>query len=641
MFIDEKGRLFGLVNLLDLVFIIGLAVICYVGLSVYLALKQPPLTITGIEPQEVAVGDGAAVNLSLKNERRLGSTYVRLIPHGFSGSTVQIEARATKRDRRMVSFGLPPDLAAGEYEIELETIASDVFNRKTLLVERIRNKYLTVKPMTRTQEIEGKTYWPVEIDVFIPPDRGDESVRLQAGDRLSDTTGSVLAEVISVRRSKAADTRFLYGKPWWKGRIPYSGGRTASMRLLVELTMLAEFQDDVLLTGNRFILQAEGDTLVCYFLGKGNLEPVPPKNMVSWDVEMILLIFNPEQQKAVVRGARQFGERGEVLAEVVNVAGEVVNPWIRGSADTTGVSSPKIEPRYIKTSMRLLCSLRYGRLYFEDTPVQPRALLRFSIAGQTISGNVFSEKPDYQKTASRDYVEIPFNVMLQMVPNEILPHLRPGVQAYDLNTRKATATILEVLEARPLKVPLAARYGREQDIETGFSQLLLRMSLNCTLVNGIPYFNSSALGYGGTYYLFIFSRNLECTIAFGERLPPVIKTAWIEAEVVFGNIAPNIAALLKAGEVDMAENGPSTMEIKSIVSNRPAQSVYPTSDGTLALSEHPLNRDIRCHVRLKVTKDGELINYRNGRLRLGRTLTFNSARWAASGVVVDFSGKSP
>ena len=144
MIIDEKGRLYGKINVFDLLVLIVLLVMLYLGISLALALRGPSLEITAIAPEQIQKGTVSEIELSLTNDRQVVSGQVRLVPANFTGETVQLTPTFGYGERKKLTFTPPPNLPPGQYQVELELITQDALRRKSTDVARTGEKLLSV-----------------------------------------------------------------------------------------------------------------------------------------------------------------------------------------------------------------------------------------------------------------------------------------------------------------------------------------------------------------------------------------------------------------------------------------------------------------------------------------------------------------
>ena len=632
MIIDEKGRLFGLINLLDLILLIGVVILLYLGASVYLIYRQPVLTMKGITPKQIEVGQSQLCTLSLANERVLKAARIRLIPKDFQGRTVQLEGRADPRGvtRDVVTFTVPPEVQPGQYQIELEVVTMDIFTREALYTTRRDEQLLTIKPKSPPKvEERGKYFWPMELEVFFPPEQKSATAGLRPGAEVAGLSGGFTASVLSVRGSRSTDTLSLTGKPWWDTAIPYRGGRVARMRAEVDFVDLPSFQHKVLSSGGRLDIRHGEQDLTGYLLGMVAIEPQLPDNLVRWEVNLIMLSLNDAQKQALKANAMQIDPNsGLVLAQVIQVSSRKGSPWWKVvPATEPGKIAPKSSPSNIVVRMNILCELKDGRAYFRGVPVKQEALLSFELGGQRMVGTVLTtEEP----------VAIRFNVLFPAVPRQVAAQIKRGMLVYDPKTMEPLGTIRQVLASKPVELPYSfkAEYrklGRE------YRRCLVRMEIYCSPdKNGLVYSHGQKIDYGLPLEVVLFSERLGGIITIIDSLPPPVKLDWHEVEVVFRDLSPAVVALIREGETEVVENEPVTMVIKGIISDEPSLYLGITEERTIKVGRHPSHRDVRCRLRIMAYRKGEKLFYKGRQLYIGGEITFNSARWMAKGELIDF-----
>jgi hypothetical protein len=620
MIIDEKGRLFGLINLLDLLVLLAGLLAVYIGVSAYLAVRKPPLSILGITPESVQEGQTAEVALKLKNERQLVSAAVSLLPENFVGEAARFEARVKKADRNQISFTLPPTLKSGQYRVQLEVVTMDVLRRQSVHVDSLKGRVFSVTvPVAAAPSDLQNYFWQVELEAFFPARGQNVPAGLRQGSQLADSSGLVSAEVLTLRRGRPEGFDGIAG-------LRNGEGWTARLRVLVNFDDLQRFQDSLLATGSRMVLRSGRGYLAGYVTGRGQLEPRLPANLLQWDVDLLLLAFTEQQRQAIRAGASQKSEKGELRAQVLQVLGEQASPWIAEN-ESAGPGKAR-KPSNIRVRMRLLCELMNGRLYFDGSQVQPEAILQFSLEGEKMSGTILGSKPGGFPAS--------FYVLIPAVPGPLLPNLKPGVFVLDPNTREKIATIEQVLATDSLSLPPVLDQSGSSHYNIGYRRVLARMELDCAFRNGILYLNNQPVDFGSRFSFLLFSEQLEGVIRYNGGLPPEGKLDWREVTLEFRNVEPLVANLIQPGETDYQENAPATLKIETILSNIPARIVLNAADGQVKVSEHPLNRDIRCRVRIQVLQEGDILYYRNNQLLIGGQLSFSARRWAATGILVDF-----
>ncbi|RLB12328.1 MAG: hypothetical protein DRG82_17215 [Deltaproteobacteria bacterium] len=397
------------------------------------------------------------------------------------------------------------------------------------------------------------------------------------------------------------------------------------------------------------------------------------------------------------------------------------------------------KPKYIKARLKLVCEIKNGLIYFQNTPVRPNALLRFKFGRQTVVGSVIGERPGlirvnyhvflsrvkeeqlselqtgryllsaitqspaakvnrilnserifypvspqnmeevgeveryYQVLLSAEFYcepgagglvsehqgvahcsnykfalnggeltgillesgkpSFPLNILFPWVPAEITSYLKPGMLVYNPQNESELARVESILALDTL---LYVDRGPGIDPGRKYCRALLRLELLKEPRNGVLIYNGEPLDYGTQLTFRFHSVDLAGSLWYGDRLPTQREPGWKNVEVEFRNVSPLVAANIRSGETERVENAPVSWVIEEVLSDKPAQMVNIAADGTFTVSEHPLNRDIRCRVRLRVSKAGETFYYKESRLILGTRIAFVGERWSFPGFVVDY-----
>ena len=348
--IDEKGKLFGLINLLDLIVLIALLVLLYLGSSAYLALKTSVPQIVDFSPKQINNQTANSVTLVLKNDRRIGSARVTMIPHRFEGERIQLATSIVKAKRNEIKVSIPAGVPSGNYLFELELVVFDALNRQSTNVLNFTQPLVIEQKQVVVQKAADLYPWSIEVDVLFPGDSAIVKKQIKPGDTMADGQGRPIAEVLSIRAARSSDTLSLAGKPWRNGEIPYKGGVTARLRLQLEIlkNQLA-FQGNTISAGQQIKFSTESTALTGYVTGKGDLKY--QKVAKEWEVlaEVLMLGVNQGNTGIIKLNYTQTDGSGVVWAEIVEVTEEG--------------SRMKESYRNVAVQMFLNCSIRKGRLY--------------------------------------------------------------------------------------------------------------------------------------------------------------------------------------------------------------------------------------------------------------------------------------
>ncbi len=636
MIIDEKGRLFGLINLLDLVLLIGAVILVYLGVTVYLIYRQPVLAMEEINPKQMMVGESPRVTLTLVNERRLGLARVRLIPKDFQGEVVQLNGEIEKRVRDLVVFTVPPALQPGQYQVELEVVTLDLFNRQAIYVTRAKEQIFAVTaepapaPPPKVED-RGKYFWPMELEVFFPPGQKAATAGLRPGTEVVDAAGGFSAGILSVRPSGSRDTLSLTGKPWWNNAIPYRGGRVAWMRVEVDFVDLPAFQQKVLSPGAQLALRHQDQALTGYLLGMTAVDPQLPDNLVRWEVNVTMLSLNDAQRSVLGPNVFQVDpDNGLVLAQVVRLVKRQEDLWWRVVPPTDpNKLAPKSSPMNMEVRMKLLCELKSGRVYYRGVPLQPKALLTFTLNGQRMVGSVTGVR--------EELIPVEFNVLLPKVPRQVTEQLKKALPVFNPATMEPLGTIKQVMAVEPMELPYGFKARDRISLGRDYKRCLVRMEIFCSLNNDGLISSNQKIDYGMPLKVVLLTEELEGVITSQDSLRPTVQPGWQEIEVVFRDLSPTVAALVREGETDRIDNEPVSMVIERIISNKPAQFLVTHDNVSINVGRHPLKRDIGCRLKIMAYRDGRKLFYKGRQLFLGERIIFRTDHWMANVELIDFN----
>jgi len=608
MIIDEKGRLFGIINVFDLFVLVLLLIGIYLGVAALIAVRQTPLEIVSITPDQVMSGQGAEIGLQIKNRKVTKSGRVRLIPADFQGETLQLEVYTNYGIRDNVKFKLSPDVRPGRYRVELELLTQDSFRRNSIVLAQPEDKFL------KLEQAEDK-YWQLLGEAAVP---AAAATRLDPQVEYRDSTGMFSARIEESEPETNKSSRELL-----PGAIPTGEIRLVKFRFYVPFTGLPDFQTRYLGAGSRFVLETQEGWIPAWMTGRGELKPELARDRILWEMDLLLLVFSAEQRAAVKAGARQTDDRDEVLAEVLQVLGEEPTGWI-STAPESGQT-----PVNLRVRMRLMCSLKDGRLQWQGQSLAPQSMLKFNFGGQEISGNLVEDKAG----AHTIRVNLIFPVLTSFAEKLI----RPGAYLLDPASRRPVGQIAGIIESAPAEIPEAFLADREVAGLFGrqYRQVLVSAALECVLRENGLYVGSQILAKNTNLIFNLFSEQFQVRLSDNGKLPSRAEAVIVKADVKFTSIDPLIAEMLKPGAQDIGNMDSPDIELESMVSNSPAK-VLLTGETRITVAEHPVLRDVQARVKLKAIRRGEQYFFRGAPLLIGSTFSMRFSKFNVNGTVMGF-----
>jgi len=623
MLIDEKGRLFGLINLLDLIVLAVLLILIYLGISSYIALKVGVPKLLDFSPKEIYSDKGGALVINLRNERFISSAYVRLIPQNFTGETKQFQTFPDKREKEKIIVPIPPGLTPGKYTVEVQIGTLDVFRRQSIYETGLSETFLTVtqeRPVVKIMPYP----WAVDVDVFFPSVREAGAVRVRAGDEFSDSSGQIITQAMTVRESESEDTLSLSRLPFWKGAVPYLGGQTVRLRAnLQKIDQNIVLQYSELKTGSPLKLRIKNREKTGYILGRVAIEP--PKKYQEREMGVMLLGLERSQMGLITPGAAEVDDSGRVMAQVIQVFDE--SQLLMNNTPYTPVWPPLSNRDLVNLTvrMRLLCEPREDKLFYRNVAIEPRKLVTFVLNGQKVAGSILREDERFNP--------LTFNVFFPIVPESALPEIQEGMYVYGGNNA-VVARIVRLLSVNENPCPFGLEELEPAARGRKYFQVLARMDLQCTLINGMLAFLSEIVRYGKEYNFRFPVADLKGIIWYNDKAPAPRQIEWVEVVIEFRAVLKNQVALLKDGIKEEQEGRPVTITIEEIISNK--ESTWVPQSAWV-----PGKRDVLCRVKMKVQRSGERLYYQGIPLYIERTLNFTTNDLNMNFNVISFGSRIP
>ncbi len=616
--IDDKGRLFGRINLLDLAVMIGILAVLYVGVSAWTALRQQPMLLLEITPSRITSGKPVKVTVKLQNERYIQSARLHLISDQPGAATTTLSGVVRPSVRDQAAFTIPADLPAGNYSLELETQVLDVFHRQSLQTVRNAKLKLVVAdeviaiPVEEVKVVEvvevvfnPKCLWKLEFKAAFLSATG-EPPQLIAGNSLECRDGMILT-LLEIEQELSADVL---------DKLPADKREKAFALAGLEVTASFEHLENLLAGLESSISLSCRDSLFeAIAIGK-----------IFTELDMLFYLDGTSQNGLLEKKSALATDGDRATAVVLENYGQVDNPWLSAAAVQLDQNNHQA---FSVARVRFESRPEKGGLFFGSTRLEPNRLLTFRPNGARISGGILGTVQPNLSTTVR--------VMLDNVPAHLAPLLTKGLKVTNAKGNLNGGVLKRILAIAPLAILPTTPGLKPGGIGRDFRRMLLELELECTSRNGALYFQGQQIEYGRNLNLALLGRPFAATIYHGGNLPPRGKLVWEKIQVVFRGVPVEIVPWIRTGEQEYSPGKPSTWKIERVMSNEPSKILYPSADGRQAhLTNHPISRDIRCLISLRLVSSGDDRFYNGAPLKIGTGIGFNARNWNFSASLASF-----
>ncbi len=596
--IDDKGRLFGLINLFDLAVMIGVLTALFVGVSAWVALRQEPVALLELKPSRITAGKPVKLTVKLRNERYLANARLHLISNQPGAKTITLNGKVNPAVRDRADFTVPADLPAGSYSPELEAQVMDVFYRSSLqtvknakiklVVEEVVEEVVTAeKPV-----FDPRCLWRLELKAVLLSG-GDDHPGLAAGDQLEsrDGTSLTLAEFEPEVPAGIMD------------KLPKAQREKAFALATLEVSASFE-QLKYLLTGlgSSIALSCRDTLLKAVALGD-----------IFTELDMLFYLDADGQNRLLEKDAALAARNERATVIVVENFGQVDNPWLPASSASPGRNG---SPAFSVARVRLTCRPKSGGLYFGKTRLEPNRLLTFRPGGSRITGGILSSaaQPDPSTTV---------RVVLDNIPAHLVPLLTSGVAVTNANGTVNAGRVKRVLDNAPLEILTATPEINQSGIGRNFRRLLLELELECTSKRGVLYFQGQRIDYGSNLNLALLGRQFTATTYYGDHLPPLGNTRLnlsTAVRVMLDNVPVQLVPQLTSGVVVTNAKGSIIAgRVKRILDNAPLEILTATPEGARSGVGNDFRR-LLLELELECTSKRGVLYFQGQRIDYGGNL---------------------
>lgn len=349
--IDERGRMFGRINLIDAAAALFLFVLIPVAYGAYLLFRSPPATLTAISPNKFYAGPNQRVQIQGVNLR----PFMRVAFGTTQGMTFSIESTTSAQ----VDL---PALEPGVYDVTLYDFRQEV--------DRLPQA-LTVLPLSPVSFVEMEVSGSFK-------NLSEAAVRqLKAGQALA--TGNTTAEVLGVGTPAPSTLRFTAGGSVLTLPVPGQVELPATLRVHCFTEVAGDASIRCMVPGPLHSAPAAPDSL---------LTLSGPDGPVNFQIGSVMIPV-----EATVVEVRVLFQTHPEIAAMVSAGDTDASP-----VAYTGVSKATISAINARSGGTIDATLRVPAVrgtsgwIFNGQPLKAGLPFRFETAGYVMNGQVTSLK---------------------------------------------------------------------------------------------------------------------------------------------------------------------------------------------------------------------------------------------------------
>lgn len=341
-----------------------------------------------------------------------------------------------------------------------------------------------------------------------------------------------------------------------------------------------------------------------------------------------LIKLKPEDLKLISVGDKELNENGQVIGEIISLSQSKAYKYGFDIGKEQKIIKEHPVLKQIESQLKLTAEAKEGKLYYKDREIRVGSPLEFKTNKYSIMAIPYEEEER----------RIDLNVTLKNLDEDTLKKISVEDKEVDENGE----TIAEIISLGEIETSYTSfDIGRESLIraeDKNKKQISTRMRLKCQVREGNQlYFKGNKIAYNTPLE---FKTDKYEIIGFpSEDYSPYRKESWISLKVKFSRVVPEIAEVVKKGDVEKDAFGKTVARISSIISNEPALVAAINDEGVFVTPRHPFERDIIVSLGVLCEKKEGSYYFKNNLAKMGNEINFMTDIYSISGMIIGIETK--
>ena len=620
MIIDEKGRFFGLVNLIDLIVVVALLIAIYVGVILIVVSRQPPLSIESIEPKVIENSLSQIVTVHLKNYQRLVSGTVTLLPHTGTSSSKVFSLEFNRFNREKATFNIS-NMDPGLYHLKFDIQTEDVLRRNHESSQIIESA-LTVEGW---EGIPGLNEKNLQIEIQVLADKNNPLVAdsTKPGDRLKigglnvdvsvlniSEAGSIEATkdaIVAGQESISKENKLLLS---FSGRMSY-----------INLSNLINYY---LNTGEPLeILRRENSFKAdVYLVRERTIRETTDR--IQLDLPFVIMAVKPSQLEEIQNNKTIINPDGSIKAVVKTIDGYQFPDQDAGSGTDEKLiaAANKIVDIYLTVSV--YCTLKDDGLYFDGKLLNENNLFSFKFGEDTVYGKLKNSGNTAQVMTTK--------IRTDNISNNLLDLVYDGLPLIGMESKQVVGKIKKVVR----KYEATSKALDIGELRSLFKSAVFEVDLYYQVNSGnVELPDGQLLSFENDISLLLVSKPIRFKLQ-SQAQRTLIQTVWKEFEVEFIDLDKNLLKYLSENQRNIDQNEIQGIIIKELGNSYNSRREVELPDGTIKLSPRPELFNLIATVSMEVNKSGIVYYYNNNPIFIGQNINFGTDKINVQFKIRDF-----
>jgi len=377
----------------------------------------------------------------------------------------------------------------------------------------------------------------------------------------------------------------------------------------------------------------------------------PERDIVVIETRCLLIKLDEKTLKQISVGDKEIDGYGFTIGEIISIGESSSYKYLLSiGEDTKVLKESDMQQLEVRIRLQAEASER-GVLIYKNQLLQLNIPFAFNTDKYRVkavmpSGEL-SEDPSIIQISKDDFVFLKSKkqsktVELYAILKELDDNLLKEIFVGDKEVDKNGETVAEILSLGKKEAnSLELRVGKDNYITAESSntkQINVKMRLKCQIANAGDdiqfYFKGKMMKHNMPFQFKTDKYVVKALLAKTFEAMSLIKEKqkWVTLQVEFSGVRPEVASVVRKGDVQKDLNNETIGRINSVVNN--AALVLTLKNNDFVTLQHPYSRDIKVSLDVQCMQKEGTYYFKNFPVKMGNMISFATDLYSITGTIV-------
>jgi len=368
-------------------------------------------------------------------------------------------------------------------------------------------------------------------------------------------------------------------------------------------------------------------------LTKKPIQVEKPRQVTDVNISCKFIKVEPQTLEQIKVGDKEINDKGVVTGEIIWIGDS--SPYQYkfniGSGELINMEDSVLKELFAR--IKLKAEIKENGLFFNSTQVLINSPIVFKTNKYEITFLPVREGSEKQEIKEiKEIKELDLFATFKGLSEDAVQLISIGDEELD-SEGNVIAKILNI--GTPINDTFEVNLGANNFINVEDStkkQIIVRLRLKTGIGNnGQIYFNNQQLTNNSPFVFKTDKYEVKGIVSEKE----VIKEKWAKLRVKFTGLMPELATLVKQGDVDKDRDGNVKGRIKDVISNKPANiSVLTILENKYITLQDPYQKEIIAILDLLCKEKNGILYFKDYPIKVGNIINFTADIYSMSGTII-------